>query len=59
MAQTGMRWKHEYESWGAMRKLRYVDELMQGVSGRRPIVRARREIESISQLQTTLGEHYR
>jgi len=57
--KPGMRWKHEYESWGAMRKLRYVDELMQGVSGRRPIVRARREIESISQLQTTLGEHYR
>jgi hypothetical protein len=53
------RWRRIYEGWGALRKLEYVDRLMQSVVGLAPKNRRRDEVEPISQTRTTLREYYR
>lgn len=55
----GSRWQRRYVSWPAMRKLRYVDELMQELAGKRPPVNGREEVEPLSRITKTLREHYR
>jgi len=57
--QPRARWRREYTGWPALRKLEYVDALMAEIATRRPLVRTRREIDSIANSRTTLGEHYR
>jgi len=57
--RSGSRWRQQYAAWPAMRKLEYVDQLMRGIQGKAPVVRSRRQIEPLSQLRTTLREHYR
>ena len=57
--KPGRRWRRQYEGWGALRKLEYVDRLMSGHSGRRTVRNSRREIDPLSSLKTTLREHYR
>ncbi len=42
-----------------MRKLEYVDELMKEIAGVSAPVCLRRKVEPVSQLRTTLREHYR
>jgi len=41
-----------------MRKLLYVDELMQEIAGRTAPVRSRRHTSPLSRLRMTLGEYY-
>lgn len=53
------RWRSRYKGWPAMRKLQYVDELMQEIAGKPAPVRSRRHVEPISQITMTLREHYR
>ncbi len=53
------RWRSRYKDWPALRKLMYVDELMKEIAGTPAPVRSRRKIEPLSQLRTTLREHYR
>jgi hypothetical protein len=57
--KPGRRWRRQYEGWGALRKLEYVDRLMSKHSGKRPTRNSRREIDPLSSLKTTLREHYR
>jgi hypothetical protein len=57
--QPRARWRREYQSWPALRKLEYVDKLMAHIAGMRPIVRNEDLIEPLSDNQTTLGQHYR
>jgi len=52
-------WRTQYRGWPVMKKLRYVDELMQEIKGRRPAVRSRRRPASLREVRKTLGEHYR
>ncbi len=52
------RWRREYQQWPALKKLEYVDELMQSIAGSKPALRARRHMESIRTLRTTLAEYY-
>lgn len=52
------RWEQQYASWPAIRKLRYVDELMAEVGGLPPVVRTRRRTHSLPTLKHTLREHY-
>lgn len=51
-------WRTDYVGWHALRKLRYVDELMAGIRGERPPVRTRTVIEPLSRNRNTLREHY-
>lgn len=52
-------WANRYAGWPAEPKLQYVDHLMRTVSRHRPRIRTKREIDPVSKLKKTLGEHYR
>ncbi len=51
-------WRKRYQGWPALKKLEYVDELMQEVVGARPLVTSRARIEPLSRIRKTLREHY-
>lgn len=52
------RWWRDYDGWPAVRKLEYVDQLMERIAGQTPPVRSRRFVEPIGTLRTTLREYY-
>ena len=57
----GLRWKKRYEGWRALRKLEYVDELMEELSRKSrksPNHRSRSYVESLREIKITLREHY-
>ena len=56
--QPRARWRTRYEGWPALRKLEYVDALMEELSGVTPPVRTRERVAPISQLTATLREYY-
>ncbi len=51
-------WRRQYEGWGAMRKLEYVDHLMGELAGRPLLRSSRREVDALPALTKTLREHY-
>lgn len=53
------RWRRRYLNWPAMKKLRYVDELMRELKGKRPPNGGRRKVEPVAEIRKTLREHYR
>jgi hypothetical protein len=54
----GSRWRSRYRGWAALKKLEYVDEAMAEIAGRKPVVRNRFKVDSISRLRKTLREYY-
>jgi hypothetical protein len=52
-------WRTSYAHWPAFAKLRFVDEIMAGVRGRRPVVRNRERVEPLDENRRTLAQHYR
>ena len=56
--RPGHRWRRRYGHWPAIKKLQYVDELMQEIAGKAAPVRSRAKIEPLSKLKKTLREHY-
>ena len=56
--KDGARWHRQYQGWGSLRKLEYVDRLMIELAGRRPARRPRREVDSLPMLKKTLREYY-
>jgi hypothetical protein len=52
------KWRDHYAGWPVLKKLEYVNELMNSIEDRTPRVRNRSEYESLSGLRKTLGEHY-
>ena len=56
--QPRSRWRKRYQGWGALRKLEYVDALMQELEGQRPPVRTRARVAPVSQLTSTLRAYY-
>jgi hypothetical protein len=57
--QPRARWRRDYADWPALRKLEYVDGLMESIRGEKPVVRNRELIEPLSENRRTLAEHYR
>ncbi len=52
-------WKQRYAEWPkALEKLEYIDELMAEIAGAKPLPQKRFEVDPISKLKGTLGEHY-
>jgi hypothetical protein len=51
-------WRKRYAGWPALEKLEYVDELMADLAGAKPPPLKRVQIDPLSQLKGTLGEHY-
>ncbi len=56
--QPRARWKRQYADWPALRKLEYVDDLMENLRGQRPPVNTRVRVAPISKLDLTLREYY-
>lgn len=56
--KPGSRWRQQYQGWGALRKLEYVDELMGEIAGEKPPIASRRHVEPLKSLTQTLREHY-
>ena len=56
--QPRARWRNRYDGWPALRKLEYVDALMEELRGVKPPVRSRVRVAPISQLTSTLREYY-
>lgn len=52
-------WRRRYADWPALRKLEYVDELMQAIAGEKPLLTKRLKVEPLSRNTRTLEEHYR
>ena len=57
--KPGSRWRRQYDGWGALRKLAYVDDLMEELVRRPPARNSKREVEALPNLKKTLREHYR
>ncbi len=55
----GSTWRRTYKDWPALRKLQYVDQLMQEIAGERPPVRSRARPDPVHRIKTTLRDHYR
>ena len=57
--KPGNRWRRQYEDWGALRKLEYVDNVMKELVDRAPVRVPQRKVEPLSTIKKTLREHYR
>lgn len=57
--RPGSQWRRFYRGWPALRKLLYVDELMQEISGQPPVNRSREQVDPLKKFHMTLREHYR
>jgi hypothetical protein len=51
-------WRRRYAEWPALKKLEYVDALMDEIRELPPPVADRARVEPLSALRHTLGEHY-
>jgi len=51
-------WRRRYAGWPALRKLEYVDALLEDLRGMPTKVRSRRRPESLPKLSMTLGQYY-
>jgi hypothetical protein len=51
-------WKKRYADWPALKKLHFVDTVMDELDGARPAAVKRTQVDPVSTLNMTLGEHY-
>ena len=51
-------WATRYAGWPAQRKLEYMDRLVRTLARLRPAVTSKRQVDPVSKLKKTLGEHY-
>jgi hypothetical protein len=51
-------WRQRYADWPALKKLEYMDALMQELTGKPAPVRTYRKVEPLQKLRTTLRAHY-
>lgn len=58
IGSRGGGWRKRYADWPALRKLEYVDELLERLRGKRPRHSDRRKPDSLSKLGMTLREYY-
>ena len=52
------RWRERYQYWPALKKLEYVDTVMQEIRGTKPPVRTRKQIDAVTSLTLTLREYF-
>lgn len=54
----GSTWRKRYRDWPALKKLEYVDDLMEEIGGRPQRVRSRERVEELGSLDRKLKDHY-
>ncbi|NLX13875.1 MAG: hypothetical protein GXY44_09520 [Phycisphaerales bacterium] len=52
------KWRKQYRNWPALKKLEYVDSLMQEIGDQTPAIRTRAHVESIREIRKPLREYY-
>ena len=52
------RWRKDYSGWHALKKVEFVDGLMQDLAGQTAKVRSRAKVDPVSRIKKTLREHY-
>jgi len=57
--QPRSNWRKVYRDFPAIKKLEYVDELMDEIAGTRPVVTTRTRPHSLSKITKTLRQHYK
>ena len=51
-------WRRRYAGWPALRKLEYVDELMEEIADTPPLIKTRQRLEPVTTITRTLAQHY-
>ncbi len=51
-------WRKNYDGWRAIKKIEFVDQLMDAIAGVTAPVRSRARVDSVNRITTTLREHY-
>jgi hypothetical protein len=51
-------WKHRYQHWHALKKLQYVDNLMQQVANKTPLIRNKHREYPVEKIKITLRKFY-
>lgn len=51
-------WEKRYHRWPALKKLQFVDELMEQLRTRKPLLRNRQTEYPVEKIRITLGEYY-
>lgn len=51
-------WRKRYFGWPALKKLEYVDELMEELKHTRPLVHTRMQVDPLRKIRKTLREYY-
>src|SRR5215813_11866684 len=51
-------WRTRYAGWPALKKLEYVDELMDEIAGKRPLLTVRERVDPLNEISETLADHY-
>jgi hypothetical protein len=52
------RWRTQYDGWPALKKLEYVDKVMNEIRERKPLVVSRKHLDPARRIRKTLREHY-
>lgn len=52
------RWRSDYQGWPAIKKLKYVDDLIREIGREKPTVVSRARVGSLPTVRKTLAEHY-
>jgi hypothetical protein len=52
-------WRRQYQGWKALEKLEYVDQLMEKLAGKPPLILSRARISDASRLRSRLEAHYK
>ncbi|HXH48819.1 MAG TPA: putative zinc-binding metallopeptidase [Terriglobia bacterium] len=56
--RPGEHWRKRYKGWPALEKLEYVDELMNELSRKPPLIKFRDEVDPVKRLRQTLRKYY-
>jgi hypothetical protein len=52
------RWRKEYEGWAALKKVQFIDDLMNQISGAAAKVKSRAKVDPVNRIKKTMREHY-
>jgi len=55
----GINWHAQYKGWGALKKLEYIDALMQEIRNKPPKIRKGKRYWEASRIRSTLKNYYR
>jgi hypothetical protein len=55
----GLEWRLQYRDWKALEKLEYVDEIMQKLAGKPPLVSSKAKMSEASRLRSRLSAYYK